>query len=151
MKKKCYLILLGALITLSCNGLEKTTRNSVIVDYKCIFQGNADDIRNFLGKDSIVSNDIGLQLFANHYLFFEGEEETLMMYIYDKKNKIFETFKSKDLSTKFKNDRKYKMHLTDSTSEGFKMKIESSDKLFTQIKDGSIIIECIKKVGNVPN
>ena len=130
---------------LGCNESRKANQNSVMDFYRCSFQGDSEDISGFLNKDSILKGEIGLQLFANHYLFFEGEDESLMMYVYRHEDSVFETFHSRDLSAQYDDYRKYRMYLTDSTSSGFEMIVESADDIFTQMNDKSIVIECVKK------
>lgn len=141
MKTFLYLILISSFLFFSCNKVN-SNRNSEMKEYKCSFIGNNIDINNFLDIENIKGNDeIILQVFANQYMFLK-KGKPLKMYVFYKETNVFETFKLKEVSTQLKTDRKYRLQISDSTSNSFKLKLESRDKTFTQMRNNSIIIEC---------
>jgi len=142
MKTFLYLIIVSSFLSFSCVKI-KSDKNSEMKEFKCSFIGDNTDINNFLAIENLKKNDdIRLQVFANQYMFLKGDK-SLIIYGFDDKTNIFETFKLKEISTQLKTDRKYKMQVIDSTSNGFKLKIESGDKTFTQLKSKYITIKCI--------
>ncbi len=139
MKTFLYLIVISSFLSFSCVKVESTGMK----EFKCSFIGDNTDIISFLGIEDVnIMDNVNLQVFANQFVFLK-ENESLKIYGFDENTDILETFKLKEISTQLKTDRKYKMHLLDSSDTGFKMKIESGDKTFTQMRGSSIVIECM--------
>ena len=141
-----------SIINTLCFGCKENNfkKNNSMEEYKCIFEGSKSDMFNFLGTDNLIITDLKVLKFANHYTFSQGEN-SLMLYVHDEKNQIFETFRPEGISAALKTDRKYKMYLSNYTKKGFKMIIESNNKTFTRMIDKQIVITCNENVENLSN